>query len=364
METTPCSLPGRLLRPIADYLSLEDWVTFFEALASTSQKCELSLNMGRTLVKKIEFKQDLEQSDPTFNMRKRNLLEKGHHWTKARWIACKEEATRAIHFNKEKIHLVTRIVANTEVTPSARETILQYLVEKIVETFSVNIRFSGEYDNAGRRLYKGSNHPNRLRPNRCYLCEKVYSRPREVIRFQIILNPHCKGKPHNSCDSPLPDENSKTDNQNTDNDFKGVHLHTDIEGFLLTRQVLGAQRVKFVEGLGGQVRTVNPDTAYVPLRKDTNEWCRHQSLNYWQLLDLLGETLSGYNFLSLTGKLEDQLLETEPHKKCRACNNGWHALDTYGTCFNNPNGDTIEEEEFLHNSPETENDDDTDNGKR
>ena len=131
MEATPCTLPGNLIWATIDYLNLEDWVTFFEALANTPQGRKLSPELGESLIQKIEFKRDLDQSDPTFKRRQTELLEEGYLWIMATRTACTEEAKQTIHSNKQKIRLVLRIVANTGVAPSTRETILQLLVEKI-----------------------------------------------------------------------------------------------------------------------------------------------------------------------------------------------------------------------------------------
>ena len=89
-----------------------------------------------------------------------------------------------IRENKRRISRVMETVADTKVAPHSRDEIINSLVKKILQVFSVDITINkvecNENDSifpllheafgAMQTIYNGNLHPNRTRNTRCWAC--------------------------------------------------------------------------------------------------------------------------------------------------------------------------------------------------
>ena len=357
MADTRDILSNELLWLIASHLEFKSWVTFFYALADTPRRRELSPSLGQDLIRQIEFELDPELSDPTFDKRQMELLEEGLRYSKssgkaarrskARWQACMDEASERLEVNKRKVGQVLRMVADTAVTPHTRDFILSLLVDKILRVFSVTHIFFEGIDEAGDNFYTGYESPNRYQKTRCHICETHFYKQREVVRFRILPEADIEGKLSYSCSSlgsgkaPGP---------------KNSDLYVDIEGYLLVRQVLGAGRMEYVEGLAADTDLehldyINRDEDKVMGGSPWRYWrywrtitlCTHETA--WLILGLLKNTMSEEDFFALTKPFYERIIEKGPHKYCRVCIDMQvlgHAV--VGTCSNKQQENQEEQE--------------------
>ena len=172
MENSIQSLPDELLWMIASYLDCKSWITFFQAMTNTSKARELTQDLGSDLVRQITLKREPSFSDIEYNLKKKELLSNGlvTRTDEATYQACLEESSRARRKNREQIHRVMQFIADTEINPITRTSILNLLIEKVIRTFS-------------------SLPETTFRQIRCRECEEIFQSTfwcREKVKFQIL----------------------------------------------------------------------------------------------------------------------------------------------------------------------------------
>ena len=369
-----------LIWGVTAYLSFDDCVSVFHALG-----CELTPRLGKELINCLGLRQDSELSDPKFEKRLKAIQASGLEGEVAIRRACEEEEMERINENKRKVTAIMGLAADTKVAPISRREIIDSLVRKLLDVFSINISFNklersgndymeheGFFNGEGfgliqnvydgsmyhegfgsmQSVYDGSPHPNRYRRTRCWVCKERILWAREMVRFRI----RPRSKLADWREYNLIEILSARMGHTGDSD-----LITDIEGYLLVRQVLGAARVECAEGLAhrndlkeyrwekrdiptvplhpfgrrgleaygypiyfrrirgsdGVIRCEVPPKRPMVLGNDPRR-CPHEHHDL-QMLDLLKSTMRSDDFFALMRPYDLYILEKGPHKFCRAC---------------------------------------------